>query len=224
MTLSVPSASLRLFAGAAALAALSGCYTYSSFQSARMLEPKDISVTPSFTFNTFQDDGEWDRIANQFGGQVAVGIHPRLGASARYERIGLTNESDGDITSDDDFDYNYAELGLKLGVLPDRLALYVPVGLFYGENIEEEEAWQMHPTLLATLPAGPRVDLNASAQMQIFFQEDMDNLIALDLGAGVHATPKVTLMPEVGMLFNPGEEGFFFSYGLGLAFRFGSKG
>ena len=111
--------------------------------------------------------------------------------------------------------------GPKIGLVKDRLALYVPIGRGFGGEAEQEldKSWAVHPTLLATVPAHRNVEVNASAKYLIPLQGGGDDLLAFNLGLGVGDLERWTIRPEVRLLVDPGDEGRFFHLSLALSFR-----
>lgn len=62
-------------------------------------------------------------------------------------------------------------------------------------------------------------EINTSAKAVIpLNREDSDVLIAFNLGAGLSRNmEKWVLRPEVGILLNPGEDGYFMHFSVGLS-------
>jgi hypothetical protein len=222
---------------APALAALSafvfsGCYSYSAFQSARLLAPGEYSVSPAASFDTFRsgDHARW--VMSNYGAQVAAGVGgmDKLNVTARYERMDGREytidgiDSAGIPGQSFDQNYNYSEVGFKFGLVPDHVAFTLPIGLMYGGDIDKpSDTWQVQPGLLLTGSVGPYVDVTLGSKMLVFFKSKVDNLVAFNLGAGVHAPDqKLSILPEAGMLFDPGEDGYYTYFGLGLSFKFGA--
>jgi hypothetical protein len=208
---------------------LSGCYTYSAFQSARVLEPGEYSITPSTSFHTYKSGSYSHWLTSQYGAEVALGVGgtERLNVTARYERLdGREYKVGADSLNGPtiDMNINYAALGIKIGLIPNHLAFVMPVGLYYGEDVSKpSDTWGAEPGLILTVPAGPFVDLNAGARLLYFFKSDVDNLVSYHLGAGLHAANRlITLFPEAGLLHQPGEDGYFTYLGIGVAFKFGT--
>lgn len=213
--------SLARYVTAVLTLALTGCYTYSSFQSARLLREGEFSATPCMSFHTMRsgDNARW--VTSQFGARGAAGLAgaEMLNLTAGYERIEGHSEAGGR-----GLEYNYLEGGFKLGLVRDHLAFAMPVGLLFGGDINSSaNTWQVQPGLIATVPlGGPLVDLNLAAKTLFFFDKDADNLLACNAGLGIRPLPQLTVLPEAGLLFDPGEDGYFTYFGLGLSFKFGA--
>lgn len=193
---------------------VSGCAApFSDLQSARLAGPNRIEVTPSYSTVSFSDEGERERVQDHFGVQVATGVSDRVDLRGRYERISV-READEDV--------NVLGFGPKFGLVEDRLAFYVPVGFAFGGDIEVSETFQVHPTLLLTLPVHEAVELNGSVKALIPITErDIDDLIAFNFGIGLGPDlRRWVIRPEIGFLFNPGEDGHFRHLSIGLTYYF----
>jgi hypothetical protein len=193
---------------------VSGCAApFSDLQSARLAGPNRVEVTPSYSAVSSSDEGERESVQDHFGVQVATGVSDRVDLRARYERINL---------KDDDSGVNVLGFGPKFGLVGDRLAFYVPVGFAFGEGIEVSETFQVHPTLLLTVPVHESIELNGSVKALIPITErDIDDLIAFNFGVGLGPDlRRWVIRPEIGFLFNPGEGGHFRHLSIGLTYYF----
>ncbi|HKP98398.1 MAG TPA: hypothetical protein VJ385_21890 [Fibrobacteria bacterium] len=204
-----------------ALAALAlgtqGCYVYSAFQGARTLDTGRYSISPSASIVSFGDDGESSWITTQFGARGAVGLGNRLELQSRYERV-----EPHDDNNSNDWGYNYVDMGFKYGIVKDVLAVGMPVGFMFGEHVDEGESWQLHPSLFLTLPAARFLDVNLSTTGLYFLNDSEDNFLwAFNGGLGIRPSDgRFTLMPEMGILTNPGEGGHFWHWGVGASMEF----
>jgi hypothetical protein len=186
----------------------SGCYSYSNFQSAKLLDPRRGSLTPSASYNTFQEaeGGNASEIDDWvFDVQARHGVSRSFEMGAKFSRIRI---EDG---------YQFMALEPKIALEPDRLALACAVGSFFGNDVEAN--LQVHPTLIATVPLEPgRSELDAAVKALVFFDEgDTDTLIGFNLGPRFSSDLDLwAIHPEIGILINPGEDGFFFQFGVGF--------
>ncbi|MEO7427621.1 MAG: hypothetical protein ABI036_20725 [Fibrobacteria bacterium] len=193
-----------------------GCYIYSAFQGARTLEEGRYSVSPSASVVTFSNNGESRWMTSQFGLQGGVGLGNGLELQSRYERV------EGHYSLIDDMGYNYLDVALKYGLIKDKLAIGMPIGFMFGENVDEGESWQLHPSLYLTFPAARFLDINFSTT-GLYFLNDSDDHFLLAFSGGLGIRPGedgFTLMPEVGILTDPGEDGHFWHWGLGASMEF----
>jgi hypothetical protein len=178
---------------------------FSDLQSAKLVGRGRVELTPSASTVSFADDGDTDHVQNHVGVQVATGVADRLDLRARYERVEGVNA---------------VGAGPKLSLVKDKVAIYVPVGFAFGDDVASSESWQVHPTLLLTAPVSDRFELNGSAKYLYSFEEDTDGLVAFNVGAGLSTNlEKWAIRPEVGILVNPGEEGHFTQFSLGVSVR-----
>jgi hypothetical protein len=192
------------------LATASACAPpFSELQSARLAGTDRVELTGSYGSVSFSDDDETEKVQNQYGVQLATGISNAVDARLRYERI-TADDGDGAL--------NVLGFGPKVRLMPDRFALYVPVGFAFGEDVDVSETWQIHPTLLATVPVVDMVEVNGSAKLLIPFESDFDTTVAFNLGLGIGDMNRIVVRPEVGFLFNPGEDGYFRHFSIGLTY------
>jgi hypothetical protein len=201
-----------LFTLACTLAFLTGCVApFSDIQSAKLLGPGNIEVTPSFSSVSVSSEGETDHVQNHVGVQAGFGLLKFMDLRMRYERI------TGDIDEEEGFGVNVLGFGPKFRLAKNWLALYIPVGFAFGEDIDIAETWQVHPTLLATWALGKSFELNPSAKVMIPLRGgEIDTLYAFNLGAAISTdVSKWAVRPEVGICTNF-EGGHFMQFSIGL--------
>lgn len=213
-TVSVSRPGMRTWMAALTWAALSsGCApVFSDLQSARLVEPGQVEVTPAAGRVSWREDGESEHVQNQFGIHMATGLARSVDLRVRLESVRIPQEDtpDGSVW--------VAGAGPKFSLVRDRLAFSLPVGFAFGEDIEVSKTWAVHPTLHFTLPAGRSAEVNASAKYLIPLHDDGgDNLAAVNLGLALgRDVRRWAIRPEVGILFNPGEPGLFWHASLGF--------
>ena len=192
---------------------LPGCAPpFSALQSAKLVGKGKIEVTPSFSAVYFSNEGSMEHVQNDYGLQGAYGLGDRFDVRLRFEFI---NVHLGEEVS---FNANVLGLGPKIGIMKDGIALCLPVGFAFGGDIEDiSETWQFHPTFLFTLPIGNNFEFNPSTKALVPLSGDGDVLIAFNLGAGISTNlEKWAIRPEAGFLVNPGEEGHFTHFSIGI--------
>ena len=115
--------------------------------------------------------------------------------------------------------YSALAAGPKIGLVPDRVALYAPVGLGFGGDLSTSNSWMFHPTVLFTIPVSPQFEINPSAKAQIWLNnEGADNLVAFNLGFGIGSdVTRLAFRPEVGVLVDPSGAGHAWHFSLGLS-------
>lgn len=191
-----------------AMAAVACVPVFSDFQSAKLAGPGRVEITPSASTVSVSGEDE-GHVQDEYGVQVGTGVLDRLDLRARYVRVeGI----------------NGVGFGPKIGLVKDRLALAVPVGFAFGEDVETGKTWTVHPTLLLTQPVVPRLEVNASVKGLIPLSKDGgDTLVAVNLGLALGDLERWAIRPEIGFLFNPGESGHFIHLGLGFTVFAGKR-
>ncbi len=191
------------------LVLFNGCAPiFSEMQSARTVGKGNIELSGGLSFVSFTEDRETDHVQNHIGLQAAYGLSDAVDLRARYEYLWI---------DDDGGKANIFGLGPKFSLLTDRIAGYLPIGFAFGEDIEDSsDSWQIHPTLLVSIPVVDFLEINPSGKVLIPFHEDGETLIAFNLGLGLSLNNRLTIRPEYGMLFNPGESGHFGQFSIGF--------
>jgi len=193
-----------------------GCVpTFSTIQSAKLVGKGKFEVTPSFSMVYFSDEGSMEHYQNDYGLQGAYGLGDRFDVRLRYEFINVPPMEE---LYGESFSVNVLGLGPKIEIVKDRIALCLPVGFAFGGDIEDiSETWQFHPTLISTFPVGNNFEFNPSSKVLVPLNSDSDILIAFNLGAGISTNlEKWAIRPEAGFLLNPGEEGHFTHFSIGI--------
>ena len=200
-------------------AAAAGCApVFSDLQSARVARPGEVEVTPSASAVHYAEEGTTP-IQDEYGIQVAAGIAHGVELRARYTRVVVP--SDGEFEGGA---VNVLGFGPKASLVKDRLALALPVGFAFGGDIESGDTWTVEPTLLGTVPLVKYLEVTAAAKLVVFVSaENADNLVALNVGLGIGRPDRFVVRPEIGFLWNPGEEGHFRHLSLGLSFVLGGR-
>jgi hypothetical protein len=199
-----------------ALAAAACAPVFSDLQSARLAGRGRVEVTPSAS--SVSSDGV--EVQHHFGLQLATGVHDRVDLRLRYEHVRV----DGGDELGGSHGVDVVGFGPKLGLVQDRLALAVPVGFAFGEDVDSGETWQIQPTLIGSLPVVKHVELTAAGKYIVpLSAEDADSLVALNIGLGLGPADRWVVRPEVGFLWNPGEEGHFVHLSLGFSFLLGGR-
>ena len=218
-----PGFSRAILVGATLLAG--GCApVFSDLQSAKLVGRDRVEITPAYTYvksstasttspvpppgsGGLAQEEYSSKVQDEFGLQLATGIHDRVDLRARYVYV------EG---------VNVLGFGPKVGLVRDKVAVYLPVGFAFGENTEAGKSWQFHPTLLLTAPVNRNVELIASAKALIPFSEG-DTTFAFNFGAGFGDLDRWAIRPEIGFLVDPGESGHYTQFSLGLTFFAGQK-
>jgi hypothetical protein len=184
---------LRAVGICAGLASLAACVPpFSELQSARLVGPGRTEITPSYSAVFLGEEGH---VQDDLGVQAGFGIAKPIDLRLRYEML----IADGALL-------HAVGVGPKLRVLPDRVALFVPIGFGFGEDVETSETVQVHPTMLLTWPASPTFELNASAKVLVPLAGDQDTGVAFNLGPGLSSDlRRWAARPEIGVLLDPAD-------------------
>jgi hypothetical protein len=166
---------------------------FSELQSARLAGPGNAEITPSYT----KVNGEHELVQDHFGIQAGYGISGRLDFRVRYEYASVGS------ADEDNFGVNMLGFGPKVSLVKDWLAIYLPVGFAFGEDIDVSETWQVHPSLLATLPLSKSFEINTSAKALIPLQKGNNPMYAVNVGFAIGPdVRRWAVRPEIGFLFN----------------------
>jgi hypothetical protein len=209
---------VALVSSAAACAA-----PFSEMQSARLAGPRVVELTPSYSHVDVSAEGESSKLQDNFGLHVATGLNSRVDLRFRLEHI-----RGEDNNSEDDLELNATAVGFgpKFGIIPDQLALALPVGFAFGDDIDVSDTWQIHPTLIWTIPVSDAFEINSSVKALVPLSDGPgDALVALNLGLGIGPQlSRWAIRPEVGFLRDPGEDGTIRHFSIGMTFYLGREG
>jgi len=199
-----------------AVAVLTGCAApFADLQGARLAGKGRVQVTPSFSKVGFASSGGDVSLQREYTLQVAGGVTENLELRGRYTRITPPGGSGGE------GGVNVIGAGPKVGLVPGRLAVGLPVGLAFGEGIEASETLQAHPTVFFTVPAHRNLEVNLSGKALVPLRGG-DVGLAANLGLGLSTDlDRWAVRPEVGVLKYPGDEGYIRQVSIGLTL--GSK-
>lgn len=204
--------------------AVSACApVFSDLQSAKLVGRGRLEATPGFSSVSASEGGcencdvrpggggGSSHIQNHAGLQLATGVHDKVDLRVRYEHVWV----------DDGPGINVLGFGPKVQLFRNYAALYVPVGFAFGGGIDSGQTWAVHPTLLLTGQVHPNVELNWSGKFLVPLAEDGgENLLAFNLGLGLGpVSGRWAVRPEFGWLIDPGEDGHFTQFSIGLSWR-----
>jgi hypothetical protein len=178
-----------------------------------MLNRGQIELTGGISGIGVRAEGESQHVANAFGVHGQVGIDRRLNVGFGYGRFELEGGGEG---------FNSIMVGPRVGLIEDRVAVAVPLSFIMGDDVTTSETLMMHPTLLMTMRVGTRVDFNPSVRVTLPTCKNCDmadTMVGLMGGFGIRAVPNLTIRPEAGITFNPGESGILWTFGVGASFR-----
>lgn len=147
------------------------------------------------------------------GLQLGVGITDRVELRFRY---GYVHNVGGTDTS-------AINVGAKIGLWKDKLSLYVPVEVRFGEFVDVSQSWNVQPTLMASFPVARWLEINPATKVFIRFHEGYETLFAVNLGLGIfpRKSRNLVIRPEASVLWHPGDSWYYLALGLGFSYRFG---
>jgi hypothetical protein len=199
----------------AGIGAVYGCApVFSDLQGARVLAPGRVEVTPSYSAVLLSADGDTRHVQDDLGVQVATGVSPGFELRGRIEHV----EAGG--LFDDGPSINWFSAGAKIALAGDRLAAYLPIAFAVNEDFDDLGEVIAAPTLLATVPLREnQTELNFSGKALIPLSNDGNVLAAANVGLALGSDLSCwALRPEAGILFHPGDDGFYAHISLGLSF------
>ena len=188
---------------------------FSDLQSAKLVDEGEFEIGGHYSAVSWQYEDEGEKVQDHIGVQLAYGVAETMNFRFRYEYIDVGG------FDEDEFDFSAHVFGFgpKFSLAEDIVALYVPIGFATGEDISTEDTWQLHPTIIVTSTQGGVLELNASVKYILTFAEGQDDLMAFNLGLGLSPDlEKYALRPEGGVLINPGEDGYYWHFSIGLSF------
>lgn len=197
------------------LLVVSGCVPFlADQQSARLLPEGDVEITPSFSSVSFSAEGGTgtEHVQDQYGVRLGYGATDQVELRAMYERVRLVGGDGG---------LNVVGVGIKSALVPDLLAVYVPVGFVTGSGVETSKTWTVAPTLLATYREGRTFEIIPSMKgIFPFTAEDRQLFLGFHLGAGFSTDLDVwAFRPEVGTVVNLGDGGVTWGWTVGISVR-----
>ena len=196
---------------------IQSCITpYSELQSARLVGKNNVELTPAYTTTSFTSDGETDGIQNHVGLHAAFGLSQKMDLRLRYEYLWAKGDEFGNGVS-------VIGLGPKLSLVENRIALSLPVGTAFGQDITDQ--WQVQPSVLFTLPAIPdKLDITFAPKYILTFCEDCDDFVAFNLSLAIsNNVSSWAIRPEYGLLYDLGESGHASQFSIGISKTFGKK-
>jgi hypothetical protein len=184
------------------------CFLFSNFQNARTLEQGEfdlsaeaIGVYPSATEQPISGYGS--------GLRIGYGILQKFTLSTHYYYFWIQPW--------DYIQYHYLSVEPKMGIVPDLLAITIPMGVCFGRFTGAAESFQIAPTLIATIPVSKTMEINGSLKA-IVFPDSWDNILVATLGTGLsNDLSRWALRPEVSIGFNPETAKTIFAIGAGLS-------
>lgn len=192
---------------------LGGCIPYSSYQSARIMEPGASSVTVSASQGHFHERHD-DHERQDDEGINEYSLLSRVGS--RDPRFDFGFKGSGSFAGRDFVDL-VLEGYVRSGLIPRYLTIQMPFSYLLAEGSYTD--FYVHPAVIASWPATPGFEINASASSYLGVEgSDSPYSYSLGLAIGGHER-NLRLRPEVAWLKGFGGEGSYRQFGLALEFR-----
>jgi hypothetical protein len=201
----------RIVCCGALAAVLGGCLPpAANLQDARVMDKGQVRLT-GFWSNLESAGAGGEELADEYGGLIGIGGGSETEFQLRIERLALPDEGEG---------YEFISFGPKIGVIEDRLAVLVPVGVNVGEDVEWLETIQIHPALLGSIPLSRNFEINSAAKLIFPINGSMVIWLNFGLGFGISTDlERWAILPEVGYsrCLDESEIEPVFNYGIALA-------
>ena len=191
-----------------ALLAAPGCFTYSSYQSARIVERGDhqatLSVSRSSIVSEETDDSSW----LAFEGLARFGIAKRLDGSIMISVFRGVPEDwgAGVVTAD-----------VRAGIIEDYLACSLPVSFTVGDLYLA--SLRVQPGIIGTIPLGTRLEITGAIRAHMFVRAPDLFAVGYNVGLGMTSVSgRWTIRPEAGWMQFLDEESdvTYAQFGIGL--------
>lgn len=199
-------------------AQLSAQSFFNSFDRSQGLGQGVGEISGIFAHQVFSYDGETESSSNSYGLRTGYGLGDEFDIKFSW----ISQNSTYDFL--DDLKVNYFVFTPKYSIGDGKLAFAVPIGIVtskYGEGDREHETY-VTPQVLFNYPFSDIIEAGINARYIIPFVEDTDNLIGIDVGVGISGDlSQWVVRPELGLVFNPGEEGIFLSPGVSFSYFVG---
>ncbi len=189
----------------------------SSYESAKTLGKGNTEVMGLYSHYIASGDGESENSNDNIGFRVGHGVSDNSDISLRYIRMNSALE--GGINA------NYLALAFKYSLMENIIAASLPVGAyFYSADGDSESTFFISPKLLFTYPVNDKFETTFASKIDFYLEEDSESTLGFNLGFGISKDlNKWAVRPEAGYLFNPGESGGYWSFGVGFNYYIAGK-
>lgn len=183
----------------------------SSFESARSLGKKNTELMGAYSHYNANGDGKSESYNNNYGLRVGYGISDRMDMKFRFEYLASA--------VDDGINATYFEVAPKYALINKWLSGSVPIGVYLYDADGLESIFVVSPKMLFSYPASQKFEVTLGGKLDIYLEEDTESTVGLNLGLAFSSNlDKWALRPEMGVLFDPGEDGKYVSFGLGFTY------
>jgi hypothetical protein len=191
---------------------LQGCLTYSSFQSARIVERGLPHATLGISRSIILE--EEDIAANwwTFDGDMRFGIAKRVDGSIRVSVFHNVPEGWGG---------GQVSVDIRGGIIEDYLAIAFPFSVNMGDF--HFYTLRFQPGFVGTIPLNERIEITGAARAHVYLRIMELTAVAYNVGLGITTrSGEWTIRPEVGWLqfTAAGSDVTYFQYGVGIEHNF----
>lgn len=194
---------------------------FNTFDRARPLDQGAFVTTVSFAKQYFSYDGETEDISNTYGLVSGFGVTDEFSINLGWASYDLLN------SYFKNFKVKYYIVKPKYSMLEGKIALGMPFGVViskFKESDESETETYIAPEFMFNYPVNDIFEFGANARIIIPFVEDANTLIRIDVAFGLsHDLSLWAIRPEFGILFDPGEEGMYFTPGVAVSYYFNTR-
>ncbi len=208
-------------AGLLALAFLGapGCFTYSSYQSARIAEWGQPQVTFALSRSNIASVADDNASWYAFETCLRSGVAKRIDASAMLSIFTSVPEGWGAAV---------VTVDVRAGIIMDYLAFALPTAITVGDSYLS--SLRMQPGFVGTIPLGERFEITGAARAHTFIRAPDLFAMGYNVGLGIKsASGRWIVRPEVGWMVFKENDGAairgttYAQYGIGIEFRSASK-
>ena len=188
---------------------ISSCTVMSNYQSAKTVGKGNMEATGSYTNYSFSmDDLDEAFKYNSIGAQGAFGVSDKLDAGVRIERV--VSEEIG---------INHLALSGKYNILENKLSVFVPVGIYFGDEITEiGSTLHLRPTMLGNFDINDKIEITPSVGYAYALDSDQPSYIQIGIGSGINLKDEISIRPELG--YSLSDDGNILNVGVGLIYKF----
>ncbi|MDB4728339.1 transporter [Saprospiraceae bacterium] len=187
----------------------------SSYESAKTLGKGNMEAMGHYTRYTASLDGETEKSNENYGLRVGYGANDKFDVSMQYILMNAAQDEEGPST------VNYLALAFKYSLLKNKIAASLPVGTYFYDS---ESTFFISPKLLFTYPVNEKFETTFASKIDFYLEEDSEANLGFNLGFGISKNlSQWAIRPEAGYLFNPGDEGGYWSFGVGFNYYFPVK-
>lgn len=192
---------------------------HNTFDKAQSIGEGVIEVSGNYAYQSYRYDGEGNGVANTYGLRVGYGLDNHFDIKFSWT---AWQWDDTEFIGDDNMNffvfkpkYSFGEEGM--------VALAVPIGLrSYSYGDETENKFYLAPEVMFNYPVNEFFEAGANGRFVFPFEEKADPMIGFNVSVGVSSDlTQWVVRPELGVLFEPGEDGFYLTPGIAASYYIG---